>query len=134
MDRNDDLDADVARTVFGFWFEEDGERGPQWWGPHSHTPGARAYATACLPLWVMGCSYRASNGLPYFSSDATACAAVVEEIKRRPFSVRHRFIEALREQMPRPAGAMIDSSWWVFFMTPEIICRAALACVQEPAP
>jgi hypothetical protein len=67
--------------------------------------------------------------IPPYSSDIAAAMQVAVEVKQRSFSVRHRFIEALRDQMARPAGAMIDPSWWIFFLTPEMICRAALSAL-----
>jgi hypothetical protein len=123
------LSAEVSKRVFGFWFDDsDTDRGPQWWGPHPSLPGHRAYASCCFDTNITGQSYRYSDGMVRFADDWPAAMLVVDKMNET-FSTRHFFVEALRPLMPR-ADRPIDPSWWIFYLTPALICRAALAAVQ----
>lgn len=76
------LDALISSRVFGFWYTEDDEWGPQWWGPHPVTPGARCYPSVVLDnLW--GVHVDQSSGLPKFSTDIEAAWKVVTHFTER---------------------------------------------------
>lgn len=64
--------------------------------------------------------------IPPYSTNIAHAWEVVEKIKSDKFSIRHAFIDALWEEMPKSNdGLEIFASWWIFYLTPLAICKAA---------
>lgn len=97
--------------------------------------GGAAVLDAEVHTLVMGAEITCSHGvncsdIPPYSSDMDSAWLVVEHVKASPFSVRHFFIEAMRDVMKVEDGTIVSPFWWVFFLTPERICRAALTAAR----
>jgi hypothetical protein len=81
-----EMDAEVARRVFGFWKARhpDGlmNGDEYWWAPHHTMPGAWMYVSAAL-RGVWGSSFDYADGLPKFSRDIAAAWTVIETMVGR---------------------------------------------------
>jgi hypothetical protein len=129
-----ELDALVMRKVFGFWFDTKLTHSGQseWFGPHPTIHGERLLAMCCLSQPVPLEAVRSSDGLVFFSTNWTAAMFVVGKISERTIT-RELFVAALR-QIIQPSilsiGPPMDPAFWIFYLTPEFICRAALAAMM----
>ena len=71
--------------------------------------------------------------VPFYSTDiGVAMGEVVERIKVSGFATMEGFIEALRNSFNFIISDV--SSDWIFYLTPQIICLAALEAVKAKVP
>ena len=74
---------------------------------------------------------RPQNTLPRFARDIAEAWKVVEVMREKPFSTRHRFTGLLRlEVLRRVTGGMVHREV-VLHLEPADLCRAALAAVEQ---
>jgi hypothetical protein len=130
-----ELDAEIARRVFGFWYTEEEGWGPQWWGPHPVTPDVRAYAACTRSCEHLGGdSIDSRNGLPRFSTDIAAAWLIVEAIpsccfridREKAAGIRYDATIIMDGEQPYDHGRQIHAT---ASTAPLAICRAALSAV-----
>lgn len=129
-----DLDAEIARRVFGFWLARhpdglmDGDE--YWWTEHPTTDGSWCYASVALPR-LMGPNVRYRDGLPKFSTDIAAAWAVVERCTEIGGKVAYRDVNGL--PVATWFMAHFENAHIWSCSSPEAaeaICRAALAALD----
>jgi hypothetical protein len=73
----------------------------------------------------------AMGELAAYSQSIEAAWIVVEHMKHAKFSHRLRFIDEIKKTMRVEDGTVVHPSWWIFFLTPERICDAALRASDQ---